>query len=280
MLHLLLQAGAETAEAAPKLDTSRLISLFERYGLPAISALIVLCITLLAGSWVRRVTAAACERAKLEPTLARFFGGLARWAVLLVGTLLILGEFGIETASFAVVLGAAGFAVGMALQGTLGNFAAGVMLLIFRPFKIGDVIAVAGVSGKVDAIDLFSTTIDTVDNRRLIIPNGVVNGATIENATFHATRRAEALIMTDAARLDASRAALLEVVRKLPNRLDAPPPEVVLVAVTGLAAQWSLRAWCATGDLFACQEALLNSAKQAVDAAGLAPPLPPPIVVR
>lgn len=279
MLRCLIQSAPETAAAAPP-AASRLWTLLENYGLPALTALLVLFATLMAGSWVRRVTSAACARAKLEPTLARFFGGLARWAVLLIGALFILGEFGVQTASFAVVLGAVGFAVGMALQGTLGNFAAGVMLLIFRPFKIGDTVTVAGVSGKVDAIDLFSTTIDTADNRRLIVPNGVVYGATIENATHHPQRRAEVLIPTDAARLEAGRAALLAAAQRVPQRLAAPPPEVALVGINGAAAQWAVRVWCPTADLAACSEALLLSSRQAVDAGQLAPPLPPPILVR
>ena len=272
-------ANPEAPAADSWLDSSQLWSLLERYGLPAITALLVLFATLIAGSWVRRVTSRACERAKLEPTLARFFGGLARWAVLLIGTLFILGEFGIETASFAVVLGAAGFAVGMALQGTLGNFAAGVMLLIFRPFKVGDAVTVAGVSGKVDAIDLFSTTIDTADNRRLIVPNGVVYGSTIENATHHPIRRAEVLILTDAARLELSRTTLQTAAQRVSGRLDTPPPEVALVGITGAAAQWAVRVWSPTAQLASCQEALWVGAKQAVDAGSLAPP-PPPILVR
>jgi small conductance mechanosensitive channel len=280
MLSLLLQSDPASPDSSSTLDTAQIWSMVERYGLPALTALLVLFATLLAGSWVRRVTSRACERAKLEPTLARFFGGLARWAVLLVGALLILGEFGIQTASFAVVLGAAGFAVGMALQGTLGNFAAGVMLLVFRPFKIGDAVTVAGVSGKVDAIDLFSTTIDTADNRRLIVPNGVVYGATIENATYHPIRRAEILILTDAARLDPSRATLEAAARTVPGRLDNPPPEVALVGISGFAAQWAVRVWIPTDQLLACQDALLQVSRQAVDAASLGPPLPPPIIVR
>lgn len=108
-----------------------------------------------------------------------------------------LTMFGFETTSFAAVIGAAGLAIGLAMQGTLSNFSAGHMLLIFRPFKVGDVVSTAGVTGKVINLALFTTEFDTPDNRRIIVPNGAIFGSTIENITFHDTRRVDVSVGTE-----------------------------------------------------------------------------------
>ena len=112
-------------------------------------------------------------------TLTKFFANFARYVVLIVAIVAILGRVGVDTASFAAILAAAGFAIGLAFQGTLSNFSAGVMLLVFRPFKVGDMVQVNGITGVVEEIELFTTQMNTADNRRMIIPNGSIFGASI-----------------------------------------------------------------------------------------------------
>lgn len=241
----------------------------------AITALVLLLATLLAASWLQRIVRNALERAKIEQTLARFFGKLARWAVLVIGFVLILGEFGVETASFAVVIGALGLAVGLALQGTLGNFAAGVLLLVFRPYKVGDVVRVAGELGRVDEIDLFCTTLDTVDNRRIIVPNGSILGSTIENITHHGLRRVDVPVGADySASVDATRAALEKAAASVPQRHREKGHQVVLVGLGASSVDWQVRVWCDTADYFACLEATVRAAKLALDEAGIGIPFP------
>jgi small conductance mechanosensitive channel len=241
----------------------------------AITALLLLFATLLCASWLQRIVRTAAHRARIEETLARFFGKLARWAVLTVGILLILGEFGIETASFAVVIGALGLAVGLALQGTLGNFAAGVLLLVFRPYKVGDVVVVAGNTGKVDEIDLFCTTLDTVDNRRIIVPNGAILGGTIENITHHPLRRADVTVGVDySAAVDATRAALERAAASVPERHAPIGHQVVLLGLGASSVDWQVRVWCKTEDYFACLEATVGAIKQSLESAGVAIPFP------
>lgn len=204
-------------------------ALIENYGVPAIVVLIIVFVAFMVAGWVSRIVRANCDKARIEETLGKFFAKLARWAVLLVAALFCLSKFGIETASFAVILGAAGLAVGLAFQGTLSSFAAGVMLLIFHPFKVGDFVEVAGQKGKVNEIDLFTTTLDTPDNRRIILPNSSVFGATIENVSYHKIRRADVAVGVDyAAGVDQTRAVLEKAVAGIPGLVKDMDPQIVL----------------------------------------------------
>jgi small conductance mechanosensitive channel len=245
------------------------------YGSEAILALLVAFIGMLGSSWVMRLVRNVCVRAKIDETLTRFFSKMARWAVLGITVLFVLDTFGIDVSSFAVVLGAMGLAIGMALQGTLGHFASGIMLLIFRPFKVGDTINVAGVSGVVFEIDLFSTAIDTFDNRRLIVPNSNVFGKTIENLSHHNTRRAQIDVGTTySAQVDATRAVLEKVVAANEFRLTDKSGDVILVALGDSAVNWTLRVWCERSNFGSCKQALLRDTKDALDSAGIDMPFP------
>ncbi|MCA9309744.1 MAG: mechanosensitive ion channel, partial [Phycisphaerales bacterium] len=160
--------GRSLAEIAQ--DPQWWIDMFNQYGLPALKAIVLLIIAFMIAGWVKRMVYKVLTKAHLDQTLAKFFASMSRWGVLLLAFIAILSVFGINVTSFAVVLGSIGLAIGLALQGSLGNFASGLMLLIFRPFKVGDVVQVNGITAKVEQIELFSTIVDTPDNRRIIIP--------------------------------------------------------------------------------------------------------------
>jgi len=274
--------GADSGTGTPIPTTEDLtgwmesaMKIVEDNWLSAALALLAIFATMILASWARRIASTGCRKAGMEETLARFFGKIARWAVLVVGILFVLGMFGVETSSFAVIIGAAGLAVGMALQGTLGNFASGVMLLIFRPFKVGDVINAAGVVGKVFEIDLFSTVLDTPDNRRIIVPNGSVFGGTIENISHHATRRVEVAVGTDyGADLDAVRAVLDKAAAAVPTRIEDPGHQVVLASLGDSCIDWKVRVWCNSGDYWGCMEETTRLVKMELDAAGIGIPFP------
>lgn len=161
------------------------------YGTRVVGVFVLLFAAWIVSKWTRRLVVKALEKARFDLTLTRFFGNLSKWAILIMAALTALGVFGVETTSFAAVIAAGGLAVGLAFQGTLSNFASGVMLLVFRPFKVGDVVTVAGLLGIVQEIDLFNIKVDTPDNRRIILPNSSVFGSTIENITHHERRRAD-----------------------------------------------------------------------------------------
>jgi len=200
------------------------LAIIKQYGIPAVKVLLIIVAALLIGSWANRVVRGACEKAKIDDTLARFFGKAARWGILLLAAMFCISVFEIETAGFAVVLGAAGLAIGLAFQGTLSNLASGIMLLIFRPFKVGDFVNVAGQSGKVDEIELFSTTFDTPDNRRIITPNSAIFGAQIENITYHDTRRVDVNVGVEySADIDKTRQVLEAAAAGVEGCADDPP---------------------------------------------------------
>ena len=164
------------------------VTLAIEYGTRVVGVLVVLFIAWLGAGWVGRTVLRSLERARFDSTLSRFLAKISRWAILLFTVLSCLSMFGIQTTSFAAVIGASALAIGLAFQGTLSNFASGAMLLLFRPFKVGDVVNVAGHTGTVFEIDLFSTTLDTPDNRRIILPNSKVYGR--RSRTSRITRRA------------------------------------------------------------------------------------------
>lgn len=272
-------AAPSSAEAAGRVvrgvDPDLVVHLLEQYALPTAKALVLVVLGYLASAWARRVVLRALGRVRLDLTLARFLANLARWLILALVGVAVLGMFGVQTASFAALLAAAGLAMGLAFQGSLSNMAAGVMLLVFRPFRVGDVISAAGVVGTVDEIQLFTTTLDTADNRRLFIPNSAIVSSTIENISFHPTRRVEVLVGTDyAADLDRTREVLLAAARAVSGRDASRDPVVYLDELGTSSIQWKVRIWCPTREFWAVREALTRGIKLALDEAGINIPFP------
>lgn len=245
-----------------------------QYAVQAVGVLVLLVIAWLLAGWARRVTRRGLERGGVDLTLTKFFGNLARYVVLIAAVLAVLPVVGINTSSFAAVLAAAGFAVGLAMQGTLSNFSAGVMLLTFRPFKVGDVVSVGGNTGKVNEIELFTTTLDTPDNRRIIVPNSNVFGSTIENVTFHPIRRVDVAVGTDYGADIAQTRALLEGIARQHHAVEGQDPAVVLTELGDSSINWAVRVWCNTGDYWAVKDALTHAVKDGLDGASIGIPFP------
>lgn len=274
-------AVAEVTDSAGRAlrgDTDAMWRLFEDYGLPVVWAVIILIITLIVGKIVARMAGGAMDRAKIDATLSRFFSKLAYYAVLVIGLTFALSVFGINITTFAAVLAAAGFAIGMALSGTLSNFAAGVMLLIFRPFRVGDVVSAAGITAKVNEIELFTTTFDTPDNRRIIIPNGAIYGGIIENITMHTERRVDVNVGVEyAADIDKTRQVLSQAAESLSDKMiqgEGRGYAVVLLDLGDSSVNWVVRFWCDKADFWAVKEQLTRAVKQHLDQAGLGIPFP------
>ncbi|MEZ4445612.1 MAG: mechanosensitive ion channel [Polyangiaceae bacterium] len=249
--------------------------LITTYAVRVVGVLVVLWIAFKVARRLGDSVTARLEAREFDTALSRFFGSLLRWAIILGAVLGCLGMFGIETTSFAAVIGAAGLAVGLAFQGTLSNFAAGVMILVFRPFRIGDVVSAAGVTGKIIEIGLFTTTLDTPDNRRIIVPNSEIAGKTNENVTANKTRRVDLSIgAAYAADIDETRAALEKAIEKVDSRLKKGEHQVFLVGLGDSSVNWQVRIWCKTENYFAVHEQGLTAMKKALEEADIAIPFP------
>lgn len=247
----------------------------EIYTPRVIGALVILIGAWILAGWISRLIYRSLKLAKIDETLSRFMTKFTWWSVLVLGVVACLECFDVKTTSFAAAIGAVGFAIGLAFQGALGNFAAGVMLLIFRPYKVGDVIVVGGQTGTVDEIDLFSTTLDTPDNRRILIPNASIFGNTIENTSFHRTRRVDITVGVGyAADIDRTYETLMRAACAIPGVLETPAPEVVLLELANSSVNWSVRVWSQSSEFGLLKQRTIRAIKLALDQAAIEIPFP------
>ncbi|MGE0667381.1 MAG: mechanosensitive ion channel family protein [Sphingomonadales bacterium] len=241
------------------------------YGLKLVGAVLILIIGWSVSSWAGRAMQRLSRRpGRLDPTLASFLTSFVRWGILGFTLIAVLSQFGVETTSLIAVLGAASIAIGLALQGTLSHFASGVMLLVLRPFRVGDDIEVNTYTGTVRAITLFSTELATPDNVQLFLPNGMVWGAAIRNFSAHRTRRVDLAVNVGYGnRLDGVLALIREAIAADPRPLAQPEPQVVAGALGDLAVQVIIRVWVRSTDHLAFRHDLLAALKQRFDDAGV-----------
>lgn len=240
-----------------------------------IGALAILIIGYIAAWLAGRVVRLLLTRLKVDVTVTRFAARLAYMAVLVMAIVATLGRFGVETASFVAVMGAIAFALGFALQGALGNFAAGVLILILRPYKVGDYIGAAPhkgkftVKGTVSEIQLFTTEVITADNIQLLVPNGIIFANTIKNYSARDRRRSDlAIEVARSAPIGESIRLLEEVTRSDRRVLAEPAPEVVVSALKEKSVTLLVRFWVAPQDTEAVEFDLARQAKDVLDANG------------
>lgn len=258
-----------------QMDSGQWISLAEYYGLRAALVLVLLTLAWTLAGWMSGLVRASLRRLKFDETLTLFLAKLTWWLIMLLALMACLSKFGIETTSFAAVIGAFGFAVGLAFQGTLSNFAAGAMLLVFRPYKVGDVVNVAGQLGVVHEIELFTTTMNTFDNRRIIVPNSEIYGSVIENITYHPKRRVDVPVgVSYSADIDETRRVLTEAAQACEGGLTDPEPAIVLDSLGASSVDWVVRVWAPTSDFLAVKQSLIREVKVNLDAAGISIPFP------
>lgn len=263
-LSAMLKAGTETT-----------IELISRWGLSVIGAVALLIIGRIVAGWVRRSVVTVLTQAETDVSLIPFLSSMAYYVVFSVVLIAVLSLFGIETTSLVAVFGAAGLAVGLALQGTLSNFAAGVMLLIFRPISVGDVVEVAGEPGTVQEISIFSTILNTGDNVRVTIPNAQVFGNVVKNYSVNATRRVD-LVMGISYNDEIAKA--IEVIERVitsdARTLRDPAPTVAVSELADSSVNLVVRPWCKKEDYWALRFDLTRALKEQLEANGCALPYP------
>jgi len=217
----------------------------------------------------------------IDPTLGSFVGSIVKWVILLMVLVAVLGLFGIEATSLVAVLGAATLAIGLALQGTLSDIAAGFMLILFRPYKLGQYVDIGGTSGTVQDLNLFVTELVTPDNVQIIVPNGQAWGAIITNYSHHETRRVDLTFGIDYTD-DADKAmAAIKRLAEADERIHADPEPWIRVTNLGESSvDLTARLWCDASDYWDVKFELTKAVKEAFDSEGISIPYPHSVEIR
>lgn len=258
-----------------ELSLDNLGTLVTLYALRVVFALLILVAGHYGARAGKRVVRRLMQRSQVDPTVVSFVGNLVFtlvWAFVLIAA---IAQLGVQTASLVALLAAVGLAVGLALQGSLSNFAAGVLLALLRHFRVGDFIEAAGTMGTVEDIAIFTTTLRRPDGVKEVVPNGAVLGGNIVNYSDLTTRRCNLVIgvsyATDLAR---ARALLLEIVNADPRTLADPEPMAIVDGYGDSAINLALRAWATKDDYWPWYWDLLQTLKQRFDAEGIEIPFP------
>jgi small conductance mechanosensitive channel len=252
---------------------TRLHNWFTDLGLRAIAALLILLVGIRLAQFLQHVTNRAMRRARIDSTLVLFTGNLVYVAVIVLATIAALGQLGVQTASFIAVLGSAGLAIGLALQGSLSNFAAGILMVVFRPFKVGDYVEVAGMGGIVEKINILSTTLTTPDNRTIIAPNRRLFDDSITNYSAQPRRRIDLVFGTQyETDIDRVKQVIAEVLEKDRRILQEPPPKVGVLEWGATGIRFAVRPWVRTADYWDVYFDVQEAMKKRFDAEGLALP--------
>jgi small conductance mechanosensitive channel len=246
-----------------------------QYAINIVSAVAIVVI----GRWVARQATSlfrkVMERRGVDPMLTAFVGNVAYTALLAFVLIAALGKLGVQTASFVAVVGAAGLAIALAFQGSLSNLAAGVLLVTFRPFNIGDFIEAAGVSGVVEEIAIFTTTITTGDNKTVIVPNAAVSAGTITNFSAKPTRRVDMVFGVGYGDdLDKVRHIIEDVLAGETRVIQNPAPTVAVAELADSSVNFVVRPWVNSGDYWPVYFALHETLKKRFDAEGVNIPFP------
>ena len=226
-------------------------------------------------SWISNLIAKMMARRDTDPALIGFVSSLARWGVLAFVIIAALGQVGIQTASLVAIMGAAGLAVGLALQGSLSNFASGVLILIFKPFKIGDFVELAGTAGTVANIQIFTTELSTPDNKQIIVPNSSAMGGIITNVSTHATRRVDMVFgIGYGDDIDKARDIILDVLNSDDRVLKDPAPQVAVAELADSSVNFVTRPWVNAADYWGVMFDTTETVKKRFDAEGISIPFP------
>jgi small conductance mechanosensitive channel len=249
------------------------------YGLKIIGAILILIIGRIIAGAVRRLLRKGLTKANVDAALVGFFGTLVYTLVMVFAVLAGLAKFGVQTASFVAVMGAAGFAVGFAMQGSLGNFAAGVMLLVFRPFKVGDYVDAGGTAGTVKEIQLFTTILATPDNVKVIAPNGAVFGATIKNFSGYDTRRVDLVIgIGYDSSIQKAKEIMEDLIKKDERTLDDPAMQIAVSELADSSVNFVVRMWVKKEDYWGVKFDMTRAIKESFDEAGIEIPFPQRVI--
>ena len=254
---------------------SKIWELLTIYGLKVIAAVVVFVV----GRWIAKGLTKFAEnvmnKKQVDPTIVSFVANMTYIALLVFVVLAALGQLGIQTTSFIAVIGAAGLAIGLALQGSLANFAAGFLMLIFRPFKVGDYIEGAGTAGTVEAIQIFTTQLRTPDNKTVIIPNGALTADNIINYSTKGTRRIDLVFgIGYGDDIDHAKTVIMEVLDKEERILEDPATTIGVIELADSSVNFAVRPWVRADDYWSVYFNLTENIKKSFDSRGISIPFP------
>ena len=257
------------------MDWEKINTMLATYGLKLIGAIIIF----LVGKWLAKIIANFVEKAmkktKVDLIIVKFVKSLTYVVLLIFVVIAALRQAGIETTQFAVVIGAAGLAVGMAWSGSLANFASGILLVIFRPIKVGDVVEVAGVLGVVQHVKIFNTVLNTPDNVKVVIPNAKVTGDCIKNLSVNGTRRVDMVVgVSYEDDLKKAKQVMMDVLVSDERVLKDPAPTVAVLEMADSSVNFVVRPWVKVADYWDVRFDATENIKNALDANGITIPFP------
>ncbi len=259
--------------------SEQLVFFITTYGLNIIGAIIILVLGRIAAGIGRKIIRSVLEKSKVDTSIISFVGSLTYILTLTFAVLAALAKFGIQTASFVAILGASGFAIGFALQGSLAHFAAGVLILVLRPFKVGDYIMGAGEAGTVKEITLFTTVLATPDNVKIMVPNGKLFGDVIRNVSAYDTRRVDLTVgIGYSSDIQKAHDVIAALIKEDGRVLSEPLPQIAVSELADSSVNLVVRSWVNGSDFWQVKFDLTRKIKEAFDTNGIEIPFPQRVV--
>lgn len=257
-------------------------NLLLEYGPRVISAFILLIVGLWAIKIITKASKKLMLKNNLDASLQGFLSSLISWALKIFLFVTIAGQLGIETTSFAAIIAALGLAIGMALQGALSNFAGGALIMVFKPFKVGDYIEAQGVQGTVKKIQIFTTNLNTIDNREVIVPNGILSNGNIINYSSEQNRRVDLTFgVSYDADIKETKNVLLSVLKNMPYTINNPnEPAVMVSELADSSVNFITRTWVKSADYWDAYFYITENTKIELDKAGIEIPYPHTVEIQ
>ncbi|MEO0466772.1 MAG: mechanosensitive ion channel domain-containing protein [Pseudomonadota bacterium] len=286
MLELLTAATPASSEAVNLLDPSELWQRYQpellAWGVKAVGALVLIIIGMRVAGWLAgMVRHQALKYESIDDTLGNFFASLVRWALTAAVFIAALQVFGVQATSFVAILGGMTLALGLAMQGALGNIASGVMIIMFRPYELGDYIEAAGVAGTVKDINLFRTVLATVDNVQILVPNSQAIDGVIKNYSGYDRRRVDVMFGIDYNDdMDKAISLVTDIIKADTRIQNDPEPFVAVTELNISSVDISTRSWVNASDYWAVKFDLIKKVKEAFDANGISIPYPHTMMVQ
>lgn len=259
----------------------KLWSLIIEYSPKIITALVILIVGLFAIGLITKMSKRLMKRQKIDETLQKFLSNLLGWTLKILLFVMVAANLGVETTSFAAIIGAAGLAIGLALQGSLSNFAGGALIMIFKPFKVGDLIEAQGELGVVKEIQIFTTLINTPTNKLVIIPNGSLSNGNITNYSAEGKLRVDLTIgVSYDADIKQTKNVLMNVLKSNPNVLQDPEPTVNVSELADSSVNFAVRPWSSVANYWDVYFRITEECKLALDSAGIEIPYPHQVEIK